>query len=80
VSCSLSKVHKSQYLFTQAIYCIHWWSNEQEQHSYNAFGELTSSLLTLLPTCIGAKERGELENRVTKMIQEIKDAGNVVLM
>jgi ATP-dependent Clp protease ATP-binding subunit ClpA len=37
-------------------------------------------LLTLLHTCIGAKERGELENRVTKMIQEIKDAGNVVLM
>ncbi len=28
----------------------------------------------------GAKERGELESRVTKLIQEIRDAGNVVLM
>uniref|UniRef100_A0A7S0WMJ2 Clp R domain-containing protein n=1 Tax=Chlamydomonas leiostraca TaxID=1034604 RepID=A0A7S0WMJ2_9CHLO len=28
----------------------------------------------------GAKERGELENRVTKMISEIREAGNVVLM
>jgi len=28
----------------------------------------------------GAKERGELENRVTQLVQEAKDAGNVVLM
>lgn len=28
----------------------------------------------------GAKERGELENRVTKLIGEIKEAGNVILM
>lgn len=28
----------------------------------------------------GAKERGELENRVTKMIAEIRDSGDVVLM
>lgn len=28
----------------------------------------------------GAKERGELENRVTKLIQEVKDSGNVILM
>ena len=26
----------------------------------------------------GAKERGELENRVTKLIGEIKEAGNVL--
>mmetsp|Transcript_10026 Transcript_10026/g.21446 ORF Transcript_10026/g.21446 Transcript_10026/m.21446 type:complete len:958 (+) Transcript_10026:149-3022(+) len=28
----------------------------------------------------GAKERGELENRVTKLIGEVKDSGNVILM
>mmetsp|Transcript_9627 Transcript_9627/g.24649 ORF Transcript_9627/g.24649 Transcript_9627/m.24649 type:complete len:952 (-) Transcript_9627:80-2935(-) len=28
----------------------------------------------------GAKERGELENRVTKLIQEITDSGNVILL
>ncbi|KAJ9533793.1 hypothetical protein QJQ45_026886, partial [Haematococcus lacustris] len=28
----------------------------------------------------GAKERGELEQRVTRLMQEVKDAGNVVLM
>jgi hypothetical protein len=28
----------------------------------------------------GAKERGELENRVTRLVQEAKDAGDVVLM
>jgi len=28
----------------------------------------------------GAKERGELENRVTQLVQETKDVGNVVLM
>lgn len=30
--------------------------------------------------CTGAKERGELENRVTQLVQEAKDAGNVVIM
>lgn len=38
-----------------------------------------------MPSCVdvpaaGAKERGELENRVTKLIAEIKEAGNVILM
>lgn len=28
----------------------------------------------------GAKERGELENRVTRLVAECKDAGDVVLM
>ena len=28
----------------------------------------------------GAKERGELENRVTRLMQEIRDSGDVVLM
>jgi hypothetical protein len=28
----------------------------------------------------GAKERGELESRVTKLIQETREADNVVLM
>lgn len=28
----------------------------------------------------GAKERGELENRVTKLLAETKEAGDVVLM
>jgi ATP-dependent Clp protease ATP-binding subunit ClpC len=28
----------------------------------------------------GAKERGELENRVTRLMQETRDAGDVVLM
>jgi ATP-dependent Clp protease ATP-binding subunit ClpC len=28
----------------------------------------------------GAKERGELENRVTRLIQETKDSGDVILM
>jgi ATP-dependent Clp protease ATP-binding subunit ClpC len=28
----------------------------------------------------GAKERGELENRVTRLIAESKEAGDVVLM
>lgn len=32
------------------------------------------------PLHAGAKERGELENRVTKLIAEIKEAGDVVLM
>ncbi len=38
---------------------------------------------TTMCVCVcvtGAKERGELENRVTKLIQEVRDAGNVVLM
>jgi ATP-dependent Clp protease ATP-binding subunit ClpC len=28
----------------------------------------------------GAKERGELENRVTRLIQECRDSGDVILM
>lgn len=28
----------------------------------------------------GAKERGELESRVTKLIAEIREAGNIILM
>lgn len=28
----------------------------------------------------GAKERGELENRVTKLMQETRDSGDVILM
>ncbi len=28
----------------------------------------------------GAKERGEMERRMTKLIQEIKEDGNVILM
>jgi ATP-dependent Clp protease ATP-binding subunit ClpC len=28
----------------------------------------------------GAKERGELENRVTRLLQESREAGDVILM
>lgn len=28
----------------------------------------------------GAKERGELENRVTRLMAEVRDSGDVVLM
>jgi ATP-dependent Clp protease ATP-binding subunit ClpC len=34
-----------------------------------------------MPTLLaGAKERGELESRMTKLISETKEAGDVILM
>lgn len=32
------------------------------------------------PHAPGAKERGELESRVTKLIAEVKEAANIILM
>lgn len=38
------------------------------------------TLACLRPRTVGAKERGELESRVTKLISEVKDSGDVILM